>query len=187
MKNFLLTLAAGLSLNVARGVELSPVELKDRLKVYSALGSFRSQFTQLKKLKEIGVELKSSGTLTVRRPHQVIWEVKKPSPLTLKMDGKTLTISKGGNETTTLTGGIKGIDRLVAWLRLDAAEISQAYSVSRTPSGDLECRPRKAESHDPLVSIKLHLREDGTLSQLTLDERSGDQLEISFNKPENVP
>lgn len=173
--------------SLAQGVDLSPTELKEHLKLYSSMGSFRSHFIQVKKLKEVELELKSSGTLTVRRPREVIWEVKKPAALTLKMDGKNLTLRTANSETTALTAGFKGLDKLVAWLKLDAAEIAREYHVSREPSGELNCRPRKAESNDPFVSMKLRLRTDGSLSQLLLDERSGDQLDISFTKPEKIP
>jgi len=179
--------AAVVLLGVAQGVELSPAQLYDELKVYATLTSFRTHFTQVKKLNELNLELKSEGTLTVRRPREVIWEVKKPTALRLTLDGKNLTLSNANSETTTVTAGFKGVDKLMAWLRLDAAEIGRSYRVTRHPSGELECLPKKADPGDPFVSMRLRLSTDGSLSQLNLKERSGDALEISFTKPEKLP
>jgi len=182
---------------LAQGIELSSSQIQDQLKVYSSLDSFRTHFKQTKRLKGLNLELKSEGVLTVRRPREIVWEVSKPSPLTLKMNENQLTLIQQGDEgkkeqkwtlgSGNVDAGSKGLDRMVAWLRLDAAEIAREYHVSREASGELICRPKKEETNDPFLSLKLQLRKDGSLSKLFLNERSGDVLEISFTPPERVP
>lgn len=175
---------------------LQPAEVAERLKGYADLKSFKTRFTQLKHLKEVGVDLKSDGELVVHRPNEVIWTVRHPAFLTLSITPQEIHLTQGeGAEkreqrwklgTQISEEYVKGIRDLVAWLKLDVKTITETYTLDETKPNELTCTRKVEDKTSPFKSMRMKIGAKGHLEKLFLEERSGDAMELTFSPPESV-
>ena len=164
--------------------------LAEKLRFYAALGSLEADFKQVKELREMGMDMKSEGRLTLKRPDVVVWEILKPARVKVELGttGIKITSGEGANATGQSFSadqmpqdkGASGMRDLVAWLKLDAKALSEQYVITKTPAERYLFEPRKT---GPFKSMEMALAKDGHLETLVLNEASGDRMTLTFAKP----
>lgn len=167
---------------------LTAAELAERLKFYRSVHEFSVEFQETKHLKDMGLDLKSEGRLEVAPPDRVIWQIRKPSPLTVRIDTKRVEIVSGvGKEESRqevklddISGDRRGggIGSILPWLTLDAERLTADYRVTQIDDQDF-----RFESRTRPEKIELRLGKGGVLRRLRLFESSGDSIELSFDNP----
>lgn len=167
-------------------------ELNDALKLYRSMTELNVEFEQNKHLKDIAMDLKSSGRLKVLPPDLVVWEILKPSPLSVKIDHDRVQIESGsGASKTTQTLALsemgkdratQGLGVLMPWLLLDSKRLAEDYRISETEKKSFSFEPRSSKPKF-FTRIEARLGRSGALQSLLLTELSGDTLEIKFNEP----
>lgn len=167
-------------------------EMSDRLKFYSSIHEFAAKFRQIKHLKDMGVDLKSEGRVQVVRPDQVIWEIMKPSHVTVKIDKSRVEIVSGNGPEKTVQSlkledlphdkAAGGIGLLLPWLTLDAKRLSTDYKIFEVEKKSFRFEPQAAAS-GLFEKIEIQLDDSGFLRRLQLMESSGDSLDIDFDEP----
>jgi len=196
--NRLLTLRNGLAIlaltlcsaSVARATPVSEAALAEKLKFYASIRTFEADFKQRKELREMGMEMKSEGRLTLRRPSTVIWEILKPARVKVELGTKEIKITSGEGANATVQSfssdqlpddkGASSMRDLVAWLKLDAKALSEQYVITKTPADRYLFEPRKP---GPFLSMEMALSKKGHLETLVLNETSGDRMTLTFAKP----
>ncbi len=171
---------------------MEPKEVAEKLKFNARNERLKFSFKQVKRLPDLNLELKSEGEMELHRPDEVIWKVLKPSPLTLTMAGKKVSLTTGvgkeaRQETWTLGSELdekasKSLLALLAWLKLDIPVLQEAYRFSDLGNATFLCEP-KISSGAFFKFMKLTLDPRGHLSHLHWDELSGDSIELSFSSP----
>jgi outer membrane lipoprotein-sorting protein len=165
-------------------------ELATKLRYYSSIRALEADFRQVKNLREMGMQMKSEGRLTLRRPDSVIWEVTKPARVKVELTSAGIRITSGEGTTATVQsfsaaqmpkdGDALGLHDLVAWLRLDAHALSEQYTITRTTTDHFIFAPKKI---GPFKTMEMDLSGAGQLTKLVLNESSGDQMTLQFGKP----
>lgn len=169
---------------------LTLAELSTVLGKYRSISVLRVNFTQTKILKDMDLKLVSHGKLTVVRPAKVIWEIKDPSPLTVTFDQSDLQIQSGTGSTQKTEHyqirsgqqGFSALKALSAWLNVDVDALYKDYTILSTDNNQYLFKPK--QKGIPFESILAKVGSSGHLEGLTLNELSGDQLELRFDNPE---
>jgi hypothetical protein len=164
--------------------EVDRAELTKRLSFYHSLSKLTTKFHQTKHLKDVAISLESDGELTVIFPKRVIWKVIHPSPLTVSLEGAQLEITAKDGETNKINvegEGREAMKALVAWLKLDPDELYNSYRITRIDKNDTYRFEPKAPG--PIAALQMQVRAGSHIEKLDLEERSGDRLEIRFEKP----
>lgn len=164
-------------------------QLAQELRYYQKIATLHTRFHETKTLKDMGMKLESDGELTVVRPtgtqaSKVTWKVVHPSPLTVILEEGKLQIQAGDgkSENYSLEGSAReSLKALVAWLKLDPDELMQSYKISKAEGGGWLFEP-KAEA--PITSMQMELKPGSYLQRLVIQEKSGDTLQIRFEKPQ---
>ncbi len=189
---FLLLAPSLLAAKVETGRPLSDQEVADRLRFYERIDRLTAPFKQTKTMKEIGIALDSKGLIEIERPSKVRWIVEQPSPMTVTVDGKQISLeSMSGGEKRKEQWDLasvsderlsKSLVGMLAWMRLDVATIQSSYTISEMTSGALRAIPRDA-SAVPFKALVFRIHKDGHLDTLRLEEVSGDEIAIDFGTP----
>lgn len=171
---------------------ITEAQIVEKLKLYAALTTLDVDFKQTKTLKDMNLQLKSEGHLTLRRPDRLIWKITRPQPLEILMSPNALTIRSGVGQdaqTQTLNTEALGSDQasrsmvgLLAWLNLDGHALAQDYEIYAVGQRLFRFLP-KDKAMSPFASLEMKLSSDGQLERLALAEKSGDRLDIQFAKP----
>jgi hypothetical protein len=177
-------------------VELRAADIEKKLQKYTQLDRFKAHFEQITQLKEVGISLRSEGELTVIRPSQVVWRIFKPAPLELTLEGTLISVVQGEGSSRKQQQwqmdklgsdrDLKGMNDLMAWLKLDAKAIASSYRLDEIKPNEFLCTPRQIVKQSPFKAMRMFLGPQGFLVKLILEENSGDQLEISFSLPQKV-
>jgi hypothetical protein len=180
---------------VCKNAVIDEKELSQVLGMYKAIAKMEVPFHQVKKLKEINLPLSSDGILKVQQP-DVIWEIKKPSHLVVFLTPQQIRIESGdGTEKSTQVihrGDLgqgkesQSLQSLVSWLQMDAHQLSQEYAISRLANQEYLFEPR-AKAVSPFEKLQMTLSSKKYVQHLTLFEKSGDSIEISFGEPKIEP
>jgi hypothetical protein len=186
----LLTQGASLSARSAVAVPVTEQELAAKLRFYAKIGTLETDFHQVKVLKELGMEMKSEGRLTLKRPDSVVWEVTKPAPVKVELGRAGVRITNGEGASARVEnfptaempkeGSASSLHDLVAWLRLDAHALSTQYAIAKTAPDHFIFTPKKP---GPFRTMEMDLSQDGHLKKLVLNEATGDQMRLTFAKP----
>jgi outer membrane lipoprotein-sorting protein len=171
---------------------LSQAELAKKLKFYASISTLSVTFKQTKNLKDMGVQLKSEGRLSLHRPNKVVWEITQPSPLEVTLEHDQIQIRSGRGpaaQVQTLKMSEASLDQptqsmagLIAWLNLDARALSEQYKVFAKDSNSFRFEPKQKDLM-PFDNLEMSLGKDGQLKRLTLHEVSQDTLDIEFGPP----
>ncbi len=171
---------------------VSEVQLSHRLKFYSQLTSFETNFTQIKTLKDLKMNLKSKGKLSVERPHRVNWVITEPAPVSVLMDQEKVVVKMGeGSDAQTqifkmsdlsTQDGFSSLATITSWMKLDAQQLSKDYEVTEDTK-DLYTFKPKNKTDSLFESLEMSLAKSGYLKSLKIFEKSGDSLEIQFSEP----
>lgn len=172
---------------------VSEAALTEKLRFYASIRSLEADFKQLKELREMDMEMRSEGRLTLKRPDTVIWEVLKPARVKVELGAKEIRITSGEGPAASreiysvdqMPGdkGASSLRDLVAWLKLDAHALHEQYAITRSSNGNYVFVPRKA---GPFRSMEMNLAKAGHLETLILNESSGDRMTLKFAKPRVV-
>lgn len=167
-------------------------ELKALFSRYSQLKSLSVDFQQIKTLKDIPTKLASQGHLDVVAPNSLIWTVTKPSFLEFKLVGGDAQITSGKGADANVqkftkaqmasSAQAKSLDGIASWLKFDPTFLTKEYSVTKNADGSLNFTPHKLEE-SPFSSIQLSFAKEAFVKRLRLSEKSGDLIEIEFEKP----
>jgi outer membrane lipoprotein-sorting protein len=171
---------------------LAEKELREKLKLYQSIQKLEVAFKQTKTIKDLEVQLKSEGHLTLIRPNRVIWEIKSPAPVLVSLDEREIQIRSGrGPDSSTMTMKIsdapsdessKSISGLVAWLNLDATKLHSQYQIYSSGGSAYRFVP-KEKAGSPFEELEMTLGSGGHLKKLRIHEVSGDLLNIEFTQP----
>ena len=154
---------------------------------YQKLKSLEVSFEQTKILKDMQIELKSSGVLKLEPPNKVEWKITKPQPLTVRLDKDRIAITSDGKTETFKTGeGPTAKDRrnfedLLNWLSLDAHAIAKNYSVTKLGERNFRFQAKRPDA--TIRDMTMTLNKNGHVDLLKFDEASGDQISIRFATP----
>ncbi|MGZ3723189.1 MAG: LolA family protein, partial [Bdellovibrionales bacterium] len=141
-----------------------------------------------KTLKDIQLDLKSEGHLTLQRPDQVEWKILKPQPMTVNLAQQKITI-KSASSTQTFsqadnpsTKDRQSFATMLTWLKLDATAIADKYKVTET--GTRQFRFVSKDPNEPVIkSLEMQMDDSGHVSNLLFEEVSGDSIRLAFAKP----
>lgn len=187
MIRLFILLQAALFLNAADVTKsVNSAELAEKLKQYRSIATISAPFKQKKTFKDIDMVLKSEGQFELSRTSKTVtWQVLKPSPLKVILNGvevkmigpestQTFKISEIGGDKA-----MKSLTSLVAWLELDAEKLTRDYGVSQLGPDKFRFVPKT----DTFGELDMQLNPKGFLTKLEIHERSGDKLEIDFGTP----
>ena len=171
---------------------LTPSEIADRLSFYQKLSTIEAPFKQVKTIQSLGLKLPSEGVLKVNRPNRVDWKIMSPSFVQLVLIDRQVLLKTGeGKEAKVerlfLDGPMdpnisKGLVSMMAWLKLDIPTITSSFTITDIGKRAYKCLPKDPNSF-LFENLIFHLHPKGFLEKLILNERSGDNLEISFSTP----
>ncbi len=183
----LLTLLAMIPrLSQAAPHAVSQKELAEKLRYYRSIKALQTKFHETKTLKDMKIQINSEGELTVTRPSKVVWKIIKPSALTVTLDDQSIQISSGQGEKDESypmeSGPRESLKILVAWMKLDPVELSQAYDVSTVSENTYRFLP-KAGPKSPFLAMQMTIKPNSYVEKLEIEEASGDHLTIRFEKP----
>jgi outer membrane lipoprotein-sorting protein len=163
-------------------------ELQKALTKYQAIERLDVDFKQTKTLKDIQLDLKSEGHLTLKMPAAVEWKILKPQPMTVILADQKITIqSASSTQTFSQAENPSAKDRqsfqtMLTWLKLDAAAISDKYNVTET--GPREYRFVAKDPKEPVVkSLAMKMDPSGHVANLLFEEVSGDSIQLNFSMP----
>jgi hypothetical protein len=175
----------------AWGVPIQKVdvsELRKALRFYQSIERLEVDFKQTKILKDIALELKSEGRMTLSLPHRVQWKILKPQPLTVELEQQKVTIqSATATQTFSQSENPSAKDRknfetMLSWLKLDPDAIAANYFISKIAEN--QYRFVSQETSDPVFkALEMELLPAGHVSKLRFQESSGDEIRIQFSKP----
>jgi len=184
----ILLFSSGVAL--ADAAPISEKELSEQLKFYQSVEELTAGFTQTKHLSEMNLDLKSEGHLSFKKPDKVIWEVVRPSPVTVKLSKEDIQITTASETHTYKVQEIsqdhvaKGLGLLWPWLTFDVHALSEQYKMSKLSDRSFQFEPKSAGL--PVTKIQASLTKEGHLDRLKLFENSGDWMEIQFGNPKIV-
>jgi outer membrane lipoprotein-sorting protein len=173
------------------GTTLSAEDFYRKFSRYDKFSSLKTTFIQKKIIPDLNVQLEAEGTLSVKRPDTVVWEITKPSELKVLLDKNNLSIvSETKKESWPLEKIPPNIKEklfiMKLWLQFDPRELYQRYTSSEIKPNRLKFVP-KEKSPIGFSSLEMHLHQKGYVSKLILLEDSGDLLDFTFSKPEIEP
>src|SRR5262249_41697774 len=110
------------------GKPVDPTELAQSLKRYQAIKTLTVSFHQTKWISDLNLSLKSEGSLTLERPKNVTWLIRKPSRVKAQFTGDEFLLESGSGRDRTVQRwkirdipsekAAQGIHSLLAWLKL---------------------------------------------------------------------
>lgn len=166
-------------------------QLQKALSKYQAIERLDVDFKQVKTLKDIALDLKSEGHLTLKMPKEVEWKVLKPQPMTVTLADQKITIKSPSNtqtfsqEQNPSAKDRKSFQTMLTWLKLDAQAIAEKYAVSET--GPREYKFISKDPKEPVVkAMTMKMDKTGHVASLLFEEVSGDSMRLNFSQPKVV-
>ncbi len=166
---------------------VSEAQLGQELKAYRDLKELAVTFHQTKHLAEMNLDLRSEGRMALKRPDEVVWEIQKPSRVTVQINRKEISITSAGERQVLKISELshdnaaRGFGLLMPWLTLDTAALVAQYEITSGADHTFQFVPKQGNS--TVVKMRAHLTPAGHLDKLQLFEKSGDTLEILFATP----
>ena len=173
---------------VKAATQVSEIELSKVLEKYRDIATLDSKFTQIKKLVDADIQLKSEGHLKLTAPDTIVWQVDKPSKMIVTMKAQEVQIVTGESSSqTTQTfkrgegssqkGFEKDLQDLVTWLKFDPHALATEYQITKPQANTYLFDPK----HEMVFRhIEMKLAASGYAQEVILTENSGDSLDISF-------
>jgi outer membrane lipoprotein-sorting protein len=175
---------------------LSEGELAQKLRQYQSILSLEATFKQTKTLRKMDVHINSEGHFKVTRPRTFLWQVTKPSPISISMDDQQVKIVTNGEPQVYKLSEIpsgsaaQSLKGLMALLNLNAPELSLHYDVFAEPSSDEQYQttkfiPKKGDG-SPFKELIMYIDKAGFVRKVEISERSGDSIRIEFGLPKVI-
>ena len=146
--------------------------------------SLAGNFDQVKRIKELDLEIKTAGDFRVLRPKigapVFFWNIKTPKPskiciddIGLVMNEKSMSFSEVGAEAGSQ------ISDMLKIVSMDSKGIEESFKVEKVKDKML-LTPKAAEKSF-FKSAELTLNSEGLVRRLVLTEKSADQMDIQFS------
>lgn len=159
-------------------------------KHYQDLKAFEANFKQKKLLKQEGLEIDSSGRLSVALGTALLYEIKAPGRLAVFLDQDHLEIRSGEGAKATknkyaLKGGeysekiAENVKELTALLAMNRTELDKTYAVTEE-HGKLVLTPANPKQ---FVRVVMTLGTGDWIRRIDIEERSGDSMALDFEEP----
>lgn len=170
------------SIAIAEAPKNRPVS--DEINTIKIFSQLTAQFSQVRRVKEWGTEVKTSGRFqfTKKPTASVLWEVNDPLYTSIKMKDDNILINTDKKnplwkpiENKRMTDQMKNI---FSWLSLDMNKIKRDFTVTFEKKNEYKLIPKNEKTN--FSEIILHLNEKGTLEKLVLLEKNEDSLTIDF-------
>lgn len=172
-----------------RSLATTPVgsqELSQLLVPYAQIQKISADFKQKKNLKDLKVELLSSGSMSFERPQNIRWTIQKPSPLEVTIDNEKISMTtQNGDKPVVIpfsqigkNQNTSGLSLMIPWLAGDAEQILKSFEVTKENDQTFLLVPRSSTSLFRQIQIKT--AKSGWMEMLVLNETSGDSIEIQF-------
>jgi outer membrane lipoprotein-sorting protein len=174
---------------------LSAEDFYRKFSWYQKFSSLKTTFVQKKTIPGLNVHLEAKGTLSVKRPDTVIWEITQPSELKVLLDKNNLSIiSETGKDQQVESWPLEKMPSNIKeklfvmklWLSFDPEGLYRQYTIFEIKPNQLRFIP-KENSQIGFSSLEMHLHPNGYISKLILREDSGDILDYTFQKPQLKP
>lgn len=169
-------------------------EIGDGLRGAAEYRVVTADFRQLRRLKELGMELTIRGSMASERNGRLRWQVDSPTrSVTLigketlrhfdRETGKTAVIRKESFPWLKIMG-----DAMNDWLTGDPERLARRFKVSRPSPDTLLLAPTDPGLLQFCRSVELSFSSDRReLRKIRIDEPSGDELEINFFNVKHDP
>lgn len=166
-------------------------EIQTVLKSTNQPTLLRGNFEQTKFIKDLDVTITTSGTYEIFKDSnenfKIIWKIKVPEPMIICIDNTKFVIE---NNLTKKKNILKleelslkdssGMSRLIHLIRLDPNYISNHFNIKKHKE-DLLISPIQLDQFTFLNAI-VNLDKSKNIEKITLNEKSGDRIEIKFLK-----
>jgi len=188
---FFLSTQSAFGQNDSKCIQLDKKQITAFFAKYQTLKTVHAEFEQIKTIKEFGIQITSTGVLTIKKPNYFQWEVRSPSALVFTVNDnhiKIITTQHNGQRITTEynTQSLEkaslntGIENLVDLVNLNIESLRSKYSFCKN-SDIFFLTPRQTNS-DFFKNIKFKLHNNNFMSKIEIEEHSGDTIKISFSK-----
>ena len=183
-----LLLISAVSFTAKADSPLNLEQLRTLFKPYESVSELQVSFQQRKTISGLKKPLLSEGELRLQKPDFVQWTVLKPSFLRIEMQKKQMRLETGSDpknkRTQVLSESETGsLTSLVAWMRMDAGLLAEQYQVTSLGSRRYAFVPKNPASF-PMEKMEIEMGAQDFLKTLTLFEKSGDRIEITFATPQ---
>ncbi|MBF0316022.1 MAG: outer membrane lipoprotein carrier protein LolA [Oligoflexia bacterium] len=167
--------------------------MKKHLIKYQQIKTLFVKFEQTKKVKSLGVEIKSQGNMTVRHPDFILWKITAPSEMSVTMSGSNVIIVSKNFEGKELIQKYnfqnmlsdrtsKSMLYLTKWLQLDAKFIADNYTIYELEKNHYQFHPKQKEE-SPFSELEIQVSKRGDVSKLILKEINDDEIYFTFESP----
>lgn len=185
MIQFLVILKPALSL------ESSKQKIVQLLGKYQGLKSLEVDFVQNKFFHQMDYKMKSIGTLEVDKDGLVIWTIRIPSFLQVKMNSKGIEVytknKKGVLEKQTISTQKKEMERLFGMIKslisLDYDRLQSSFNFSLNGKNKLILIPKKDLGPEFMSRSEMIFRPNGEVEKIIITEMSKDWIELNFKAP----
>lgn len=166
-------------------------EFVQEFKKYTQFQQLSAAFTQEKHLQELSTPLISKGQMSVDRKAKVIrWEIQQPAKLKVTIDSKQIEMESGeGKEKQKQVFLLDQISKdtqnwkdLSTWTDFNPDNIVQQYQVKKLGAKEFELIAKDGDK-SPFKKLKIIASGTGYVSEVLIDEKSGDSLKIKFAAP----
>ena len=151
-----------------------------------AMRTMKCDFTQEKELSFMNEKVTSEGIMLYKQPDKIRWEYTKPIAYVFAMDGKTIFMDSGGNQSriparsSTLFSGISDI--IIGGVSgtglIDSPDFTTQFAVGTTYYR-VTLTPLKKEIQDMFATIQLYVNKtDSRINEVELIEKGGDKTLI---------
>jgi outer membrane lipoprotein-sorting protein len=189
LRSFLIGLAISPCFwQISLGSQLQPLsekQLTEKLRNYQDIATIEANFTQVKTLKDMDVTIKSQGHFSVHRPHDIIWQITKPSPITISISNQEIKLEKpSGSEVFKLSQMpseklAKSLVGLMAWLEMDAEQLNKDYSVYPDQAHRFRFVPKNKDIAF-FKDLLMELDAWGNVRHILITEVTNDTLSLDF-------
>lgn len=177
----------------AQGTPLRPEDplVQELLQRSRSTNSLKAEFTQEKHLKVLTAPILSSGIIRFEQPGKLRWQVDKPDPFVVAMDGKNVRVRENGVEreaSATDKQVFMGINSLIGGILSGRMLDGQGMTTSFFKNTDglrvemIPTDPRMAKRM-ARVTLLFHTDERG-LRELAMEQTNGDRTILRFQHAE---
>jgi outer membrane lipoprotein-sorting protein len=152
--------------------------------------SVKARFRQVKQIALLKEPLESTGSFAFERDRGVRWEVEKPEPMVVEIDGEKLRAGPPGELRPVETGSAADVLGQMAGLFTGAAKPDQ-FAISQGRSeGGFRLEPRDPRLRKVVAAVELEIDPDsGAPRAVEIEEAGGDRtrIEMSDTRIERSP
>lgn len=155
-------------------------------KKYEKLQTLQASFQQTKRVKDLDLTLKSSGTIDFRRPDYFAWRVLAPRAVAMIFKADAIEfwendVQVKGISVSQLDGKmLTAITHLKAWLTLDRAFIETHYAIRELSATSFELTPKGETKF--FKKINLVTGASHPIKSIEFVELSDDSMALEFSK-----